>query len=73
MADENPHGHNDALPDLVKPNATWECRGCGYKPLDKDTEYCVNCGRDWWGAPGRVPEDKPYRPGIHADATNYEY
>jgi hypothetical protein len=58
------------LPPIRKPSATWECRTCHYKPLDKDTEFCVVCGRKWDGSPGRVPDDPPFRPQVRADAES---
>lgn len=73
MTDPNPHGDHPALPKLRKPKNIWHCRVCGYGPLDKDTEFCVNCGRDWWGAPGSIPkvDSKPARAGLREGVTDY--
>lgn len=36
----------------------WRCRVCGYSPnIDKRSEFCVSCGRDYWGNPGTIPDD----------------
>jgi len=47
-----------------KPGTAWECRVCGYRLLDKKARFCVNCGRDFWGAPGEIPQEKPFGRGL---------
>lgn len=71
MSDVERTGNHPALQRITKPPGTWKCRTCGYGPLDNETKYCVSCGRDWYGNPGRIPTDKPYRPGLRPEATEY--
>lgn len=50
--------NHPALPPIRhKRSEVWECRVCGYKPnIDKQSKFCLNCGRDFWGNPGSIPE-----------------
>ena len=51
--------NHEALPTLRRdPNAAWRCRVCGYSPnIDKRSKFCISCGRDYWGNPGKIPGD----------------
>lgn len=49
--------HKELIPRLHrKPRGPWTCRTCKFGPIDKDSRYCVSCGRDWWGNPGVIPD-----------------
>ena len=49
-----------ALPDGKIPHSKrdpWVCRVCSYKyNVDARSPYCVQCGRDFWGNPGTIPD-----------------
>ena len=35
----------------------WVCRVCSYnRNVDRRSSFCVQCGRDFWGNPGTVPD-----------------
>lgn len=41
-----------------RPTDVWKCRVCGYGPnVDLRSEFCVSCGRDYYGNPGTIPDD----------------
>ena len=57
---EAPEGPNVEGLSKFRHRATdvWRCRVCGYWPnVDKRSEFCVSCGRDYWGNPGTIPDD----------------
>jgi len=66
-----PNGPNHpALPPIRKARGAWECRVCHYKPnLDKVSKYCINCGRDYWGNPGIIPQGLGRVTTIEGDAA----
>ncbi len=59
-------GNHPVLGKTRIQRGTWICLNCHYKPLDKKTYNCVQCGHDKYGAPGTpLPNDKkPARAGI---------
>lgn len=55
-----PRGPNQRGLHRIQHSVTqaWECRVCHYKPnVDKVSEFCINCGRDFWGNSGTIPDE----------------
>lgn len=65
-----------SLPGLPRPHKTkvWECRVCGatLNVVDKGDGRCYNCGRDFFGRPGDVPQgrERPRRPQVRSDGES---
>jgi hypothetical protein len=55
---EAPKGPNaPGLTRIRKPKGPWRCRVCSYWPnLDSRSPHCLQCGRDFWGNPGTIPD-----------------
>lgn len=51
---------NPELPEIPGPEGPWKCRSCRFYPMAQNDKNCFVCGRDFWGAPGTIPE-KPSR------------
>lgn len=69
---EEPEGDpTAAFPGLpqIKATRVWQCRECGYSPVDEKTGICYNCGRNFVGELIKVPtaNEKPPRAGVRSD------
>ncbi len=55
---ETPNEAN--LPDgkiIHQRTDVWQCRVCHYNyNTDARSLYCIQCGRDFWGNPGVIPD-----------------
>jgi hypothetical protein len=71
VPEERERDWKGAFPGLPKLSATrvWECRVCGYKPVDEKTGRCYNCGRNYFGEELDVPSanEKPPRAQVRSD------